>query len=184
MRSAVARLDDPRPSPTPSGEDLPGLRRVAMRRAVAALVVAVLLIQANWIADAQSQTSCSFKLGFATLRDLVGADKVGACLEDEHFNLDNGNSEQHTTGGLMVWRKADNFTAFTDGGTTWVNGPNGLQSRANSERFPWENDPLASAPTGSSSPSSTSASSPRSAGSPVAAVNSSTGSSANSKIGR
>ena len=45
-------------------------------------------------------------------------------------------------GGLLVWRKADNFTAFTDGGTTWVNGPNGLQSRPNGERFSWENDPV------------------------------------------
>src|SRR5947199_3454299 len=100
-----------------------------MRRVVAALVVAAFLIQLNWVVDVNGQADCSLKLGFATLRDLIGAQKVGTCLEDEHFNLENGNSEQHTAGGLMVWRKSDNFTAFTDGGTSWINGPNGLQSR-------------------------------------------------------
>src|SRR5262249_19393000 len=29
------------------------------------------------------------------------------------------------------------------GGTTWINGPDGLQSRPNSERFAWERDPVA-----------------------------------------
>src|SRR5262249_21138217 len=32
----------------------------------------------------------------------------------------------------------DNFTAFTDGARTWVNGPFGLQQRLNTERFDWE----------------------------------------------
>ena len=41
----------------------------------------------------------------------------------------------------MVWRKADNFTAFTDGYRTWVNGPDGLQQRLNSQRFAWEANP-------------------------------------------
>jgi hypothetical protein len=39
-----------------------------------------------------------------------------------------------------VWRKADNWTAFTDGYRTWVNGPAGLVRRLNTERFPWEGD--------------------------------------------
>src|SRR5439155_3666053 len=56
-----------------------------------------------------------------------------------HFNLENGNSEQRTSGGLLVWRKADNWTAFTDGTTTWINGPAGLASRPNGgPLFPWE----------------------------------------------
>jgi hypothetical protein len=161
-----------------------------MRRVVAALIVCAVLIQANWIADAQGQASCTFKLGFATLRDLVGSQKIGTCLEDEHFNEANGNAEQRTSGGLLVWRKIDNFTAFTDGGTTWVNGPNGLQSRPNSERFAWERDPLSapsagtSASTSPSSPSSTTSSPPRSAGSPVASIgnSSSAGSSSDSLL--
>lgn len=99
-------------------------------------------------APASAQEPCKFVLGFATLRELIGAEKVGACLEDQQTNPENGNAEQRTTGGLMVWRKADNFTAFTDGGTTWVNGPNGLESRPNAERFSWERDPVQSAESG------------------------------------
>jgi hypothetical protein len=101
------------------------------------------------------QGSCTFVGGFATLREQVGAQKVGECLEDEHVSAETGDSEQRTTGGLLVWRKADNFTAFTDGGTTWVNGPNGLQSRPNGERFSWETEPVAVAPSSSSGPMAT-----------------------------
>ena len=93
-------------------------------------------------AAVHAQEACGFVGGFAELRALVGEQKIGACLENEHFNIENGNSEQRTTGGLLVWRKGDNFTAFTDGGTTWVNGPNGLQSRPNNERLAWELDPV------------------------------------------
>jgi hypothetical protein len=80
---------------------------------------------------------CSFRLGFATLHDLI-PDQVGTCLEDENHNPLNGDALQHTTGGLLVWRKADNWTAFTDGYHTWINGPHGLQERLNEERFDWE----------------------------------------------
>lgn len=78
-------------------------------------------------------------LGFKTLRDLVGHETVGECLENEHYNAI-GDSVQRTTGGLLVWRKQDNWTAFTDGYRTWINGPNGLQQRLNTERFAWEHD--------------------------------------------
>lgn len=78
-----------------------------------------------------------FRLGFKALADQI-PDIVGQPLEDEHFNPENGDSLQHTTKGLMVWRKADNWTAFTNGFMTWINGPYGLQSRLNSQRFPWE----------------------------------------------
>jgi hypothetical protein len=30
--------------------------------------------------------------------------------------------------GLLVWRKADNFTAFSVGYRTWVGGPSGSRS--------------------------------------------------------
>ena len=66
---------------------------------------------------------------------------VGACLENEHHNPENGDGLQATVGGLLVWRKADNWTAFTDGYRTWINGPNGLQQRLNSQRFVWEANP-------------------------------------------
>ncbi len=79
----------------------------------------------------------AFKLGFATLASMI-PNIVGQPLENEHFNPANGDSLQRTTTGLMVWRKADNWTAFTNGYMTWINGPYGLQSRLNTARFPWE----------------------------------------------
>ena len=116
-------------------------------------IAAILIVSLPaWTQPANAQSLCRFVLGFAALRDQVGAQKVGSCLEDERFNLENGNAEQRTTGGLMVWRKIDNFTAFTDGGTTWVNGPNGLQSRPNGERFGWEKDPVQSVRTQPTAP--------------------------------
>lgn len=82
---------------------------------------------------------CHFQLGFAALQALLPS-IVGACLDDESYSA-NGDSVQHTTNGLLVWRKAENGTAFTDGYYSWVNGPNGLQLRLNSERFSWEGNP-------------------------------------------
>jgi Leucine-rich repeat (LRR) protein/glucose/arabinose dehydrogenase len=82
---------------------------------------------------------CEFVLGFKTLRDLVGHEIVGECLENQHHGA-NGDALQQTTKGLLAWRKADNWTAFTDGYRTWINGPNGLVQRLNTERFDWEAD--------------------------------------------
>ena len=98
---------------------------------------------------------CEFSLGFKTLRDLIGHDIVGECLENEHYN-EIGDSNQQTTGGLMAWRKADNWTAFTDGYRTWINGPNGLVQRLNTERFEWEADYVSfTAPPSTPSPQET-----------------------------
>src|SRR5689334_10801324 len=74
-----------------------------------------------------AQAACQFSYGF---RDLAAQipDIVGSCLEDEWHGL-NGDGLQRTTGGLLVWRKADNWTAFTNGSITWLNGPFGLAAR-------------------------------------------------------
>ena len=82
---------------------------------------------------------CQFVLGFKTIRDLIGHDIVGECGENERYNAI-GDSVQQTTGGLLVWRKSDNWTAFTDGYRTWINGPDGLVQRHHNERFEWELD--------------------------------------------
>ncbi len=95
----------------------------------------LLLLTATPIAAAD----CEFRLGFKALRDLIGHDIVGECLENERYNAI-GDSNQQTTGGLMAWRKADNWTAFTDGYRTWINGPHGLVRRLNTERYFWEAD--------------------------------------------
>ncbi len=100
---------------------------------------------------------CEFVLGFATLRDLIGPDIVGECLENEHHN-DAGDGVQQTTGGLLVWRNADNWTAFTDGYHTWINGPNGLEQRLNTERFEWESGGALGGGIAKSSPDEASAS--------------------------
>jgi hypothetical protein len=95
-------------------------------------------------ASAAGANDCSFTLGFKTLHDLIPS-IVGDCLVNEHHNPTNGDGLQEATGvdgkgGLLVWRKADNWTAYTDGNRTWINGPQGLQSRLNSDRFTWEQD--------------------------------------------
>ena len=84
-----------------------------------------------------AQPAPEFKLGFKALAELI-PDVVGQPLENEHHDETTGDTLQRTSTGLMVWRKADNWTAFTDGFRTWANGPFGLQERGNDERFPWE----------------------------------------------
>ncbi|MBI4317759.1 MAG: hypothetical protein HY675_04655 [Chloroflexi bacterium] len=80
---------------------------------------------------------CGYALGFAALREMI-PDQVGDCVVDEQYDAETGHLFQETTGGLLFWRKADNFTAFTDGYHTWVIGPFGLEQRLNTERFEWE----------------------------------------------
>lgn len=80
---------------------------------------------------------CAFQLGFKALHDLI-PEIVGDCLDDEQHDPATGITQQTTSNGRLIWRKADNWTGFTDGQHTWINGPEGLQQRLNSERFPWE----------------------------------------------
>ncbi len=108
-----------------------------MARTTKALLLGIALLLVT--PSVSLAADCQFVLGFKLLRDLIGHDIVGDCLDNEHYNAI-GDSNQHTTGGLLAWRKADNWTAFTDGYRTWVNGPNGLQQRLNTERFEWEAD--------------------------------------------
>ncbi len=106
-----------------------------MKRIALLLALALFLLLPSTAVAAE----CQFVLGFATLRDLIGHDIVGECLENERHGA-NGDALQQTTGGLLVWRKADNRTAFTDGYRTWIDGPNGLEQRLDTERFAWEAD--------------------------------------------
>lgn len=93
---------------------------------------------------------CWFKFDLRLLRSEI-PDVVGDCVENEQTS-DAGDTIQHTTGGLLVWRKRDRLTAFTDGNRTWAVGPNGLEVRRNDERFPWEGPPPTSAPAPAASP--------------------------------
>ena len=130
-----------------------------MRRTVATLTIAFALMLLAGSVEVSGQVPCGFVGGFASLRALVGAEKVGGCLEDERVNPENGNAEQRTAGGLLVRRAGEGVSAFTDGVTTWVDGPNGLQSRPNDNRFAWELETMAAAaalaatePTATSTP--------------------------------
>ena len=123
-------------------------------RSLLVLLVAALLFR--WLPSPEpagaAEGACSFALGFAALREQIPR-VVGECVEDEWHNPENGDGLQQTTGGLLVWRKADNWTAFTDGTTTWINGPVGLVSRPNAGApYPWEATPAAGSGTAPDGP--------------------------------
>lgn len=117
------------------------LRLLSILAVFGSLVVAGGAAPAN--AARPSAADCEFVLGFKAIHDAIPS-IVGECLVSEHHNPANGDGLQETTawhgkGGLLVWRKADNWTAFTDGSITWINGPMGLQSRPNQgPLFTWE----------------------------------------------
>jgi zinc/manganese transport system substrate-binding protein len=110
---------------------------IILQRAFVAVVILLSLLGPIAPAAAVGTEPCQFQLGFATIKAMI-PNQVGSCLDNESFNPDNGDTLQHTTIGLLVWRKSDNWTAFTDGYKSWINGPRGLQERLNSERFDWE----------------------------------------------
>jgi hypothetical protein len=83
---------------------------------------------------------CSFSLGFAALRHLI-PHRVGRCLASARYDPSLGEVLQDTTGGVLIWRKADNWTGFSDGSRTWVLGPHGLQQRLSTQRLSWETTP-------------------------------------------
>src|SRR5207244_250185 len=107
------------------------------RQIAVALVLCTVLYSAPVMAAAPAPDACSFTQGFASLHDQI-PDVVGNCLTNA-APQPNGDVQQPTANGMLVWRKADNWTAFTDGSMTWINGPCGLQSRPNGLTFGWEN---------------------------------------------
>jgi hypothetical protein len=84
---------------------------------------------------------CLFLLGFLTLHNMLLAAGIddGGCVTNEFHNPENGDGLQLTGKGMYAWRKADNWTAYTDGYWTHLNGPCGLQTRLNTGPFfGWE----------------------------------------------
>ncbi len=112
-----------------------------MRWIFVAIVGTLLAVSSIWPSVASpAAADCEYKLGFKLLHDLI-PEVVGVCKGDETHNATNGDALQETVNGLLVWRKADNWTAFTNGNMTWLNGPCGVESRRNEEAFPWELTP-------------------------------------------
>lgn len=135
IRPCCARVQ---PLHTPAIDSFTRQYRRLLRLIVLLSTIASLLGMTT--AQTFAAPSCQFVLGFAAL-DAMIPQQVGQCLENEQHNPANGDAIQHTTGGLLVWRKADNWTAFTDGYHTWINGPYGLEERLNTQRFAWEANP-------------------------------------------
>lgn len=113
--------------------------RSAARAICGASLASALLTQVALSPTTARAQSCEFSLGFAALASAIGPGTVGACLEEIWYD-EQGDARQRTTGGVFAWRAADNWTAFTDGFRTWINGPMGLTSRLNTERYSWEVD--------------------------------------------
>jgi hypothetical protein len=86
-----------------------------------------------------SADQCNFRGVFKTLHDLL-PDQVGECLQDAHRIDVTGDMLQQTSRGMLVFRREDGWTGFTDGATTWLVGPSGVLSRPNDARFTWESD--------------------------------------------
>ena len=111
------------------------LRLMAMA-AVAALLALAFTAFGAGRASAE-QPDCQFILGFEALQAAI-PDAVGDCLENENHDPSDRITRQPTTGGVLLWHKATNWTGFTNGYHTWVSGPRGLQQRLSIERFDWE----------------------------------------------
>ncbi|HEX2987665.1 MAG TPA: hypothetical protein VHS06_05785, partial [Chloroflexota bacterium] len=110
-----------------------------MRYTVAAAIAAALFAFVFQAGVVSADPVPTFQLGFLQLASVIPT-VVGQPLEQERYDPIRGDALQRTSSGLLVWRKADNWTAFTDGATTWIYGPNGVESRPNDERFSWEQD--------------------------------------------
>jgi hypothetical protein len=137
-----AAAEEPRSAPA---EDV--TQGVAMYRTLASLTVACALLLVVGSVEVSGQAPCAIVGDFAILRDAIGSQTVGTCLEDERANVQNGNIEQHTSGGLLLRRTGSPIVAFTDGVTTWIYGPYGVQTRPNGQQFPWEVDFAAAMPS-------------------------------------
>lgn len=108
-----------------------------MKLSLLIVILVSLLSPGIWTASRLAAANCDFTLGFKALHDLK-PDIIGDRVVDQRYSPENGDGLQETRRGLLVWRKADNFSAFTDGFRTWVNGPFGIEARLNSERFQFE----------------------------------------------
>ena len=106
--------------PAHAGSSVPSARK---RRAAADVMVGDSPGQTAIQPDHEFSTR---PIGTGPMRGSKGRREVRfTAVPNAHHNPQNGDGLQETTawhgkGGLMVWRKADNFTAFTDGYRTWI----------------------------------------------------------------
>src|SRR5215212_4190721 len=108
--------------------------RITTRRASWLLAVGMSLLMTP---VAQAQSTCTLRPEFESLRVALNTGLVGSCIAGERTEA-NGDVLQDTGHGVLVKRAVDARVAFTNGSLTWMNGPAGVETRLNTERFPWE----------------------------------------------
>jgi len=101
----------------------------------AVALVAVLAVSGSIPTGLAAQ--CEIRPRFRVLAEAL-PELIGNCVASEALNGETGDIEQPVDGGVLVLRSADNTPTFTDGWQTWVAGPNGIETRLNSERLAWE----------------------------------------------
>ena len=101
----------------------------------AVALVAVLAVSGQVPTGLAAQ--CEIRPRFRVLAEAL-PELIGNCVASEALNGETGDIEQPVDGGVLVLRSADNTPVFTDGWQTWVAGPNGIETRLNSERLAWE----------------------------------------------
>ena len=82
---------------------------------------------------------CTPSAPFESLRAQAGTHVVGTAVDCARYTAA-GDQVQPTTTGQFLWRKADNWSGFTNGSRTWILVPTGVASRPNDQRFEWEPD--------------------------------------------
>jgi len=110
----------------------PPWRTTTVHRAIALPLASLLVLASTAAASAQSAPNfCApgatptFKLGFATLKDRLGA-RMGDPVECEHPDPQSGDSLAHTSTGLAFYRQSTNTPSFTNGTDHWALLPSGL----------------------------------------------------------
>ena len=109
--------------------------RLAWMACGAVALVAVLAVSGQIPTGLAAQ--CEIRPRFRVLAEAL-PELIGNCVASEALNGETGDIEQPVDGGVLVLRSADNTPVFTDGWQTWVAGPNGIETRLNSERLAWE----------------------------------------------
>lgn len=74
------------------------------------------------VAHQDARGECAFAPRFVGLRETI-PDVVGTCLTDVRYDSVSGDAAQLTSNGILLWRRADDSTLFSDGLSVWLDDP-------------------------------------------------------------